>query len=379
VLTKVPLRVTSSPSLKMKIDNGDSLTIFGKVDAVTLRIQVLFFSTDFYLISLGGCDVVLRVEWLCTLGPILWDFFLMTMRFTLRNTPTLLTSLPTASFYLEDGANFLKASLLSNKCFLLKLILVTLAAQPGPHPGSIQALLHSFKDIFANPVGLPPSRAHDHHILLKSSQPINVRSYRYPYFQKAEIEKLIREMLHSGVIRQSHSPFSTPILLVRKADGSWRFCVDYRAINHETIKDKFSKLVIDELLDELHGVAISSKLDLRSSYHQIRMQPSDIPKTAFRTHEGHYEFLVMAFGLTNAPSTFQALMNDVFRPFLRCFVLVFFDNILIYSRTLEDHVIHLQQVLEVLVQHQLFAKLSKCHFAMAEIEYLVHLISAQGV
>ncbi|GJY89117.1 ty3-gypsy retrotransposon protein [Tanacetum coccineum] len=234
-------------------------------------------------------------------------------------------------------------------------------------PVDLHNLLVSFEDVFLTPRGLPPSRELDHHIpLLPDCAPVNVRPYRYPHFQKSEIERLTAEMLDQGIIQPSHSPFSSPVLLVKKKDGTWRFCVDYRALNAVTVKDRFPIPTVDELLDELHGAAIFSKLNLRSGYHQVRISRKDIVKTAFRTHDGHYEFVVMPFGLTNAPSTFQALMTSIFRPFLRKYVLVFFDDILIYSSDWQTHLHHLHSVLDLLRQH-------------TTLTYLGHIVSSQGV
>jgi hypothetical protein len=156
-------------------------------------------------------------------------------------------------------------------------------------------------------------------------------------------------------------------------------CPDFHALNQLTIKDKFTIPVIDDLLYELSGAQYFTKLDMHSSYHQICMQDANIPKTAFRTHESHYEFLVMPFGLCNAPSSFQSLMNHVFRPFLHHFVLVFFDDILIYNKTWQSHLAHVDQVLHLLSQYKSFLKHSKCAFGASEVEFLGQIVGKAGV
>jgi len=169
------------------------------------------------------------------------------------------------------------------------------------------------------------------------------------------------------------------VLFVKKKDGSFRLCIDYRELNQVTVKNKYLLPRIDDLFDQLAGATVFSKIDLRSGYHQLRIKQEDVPKTAFRTRYGHYEFLVLPFGLTNAPAYFMDLMNRVFRPFLDKFVVVFIDDILIYSKSEKDHKEHLGIVLKTLAEHKLYAKLKKCEFWIKTVHFLGHVISAEGI
>jgi hypothetical protein len=196
----------------------------------------------------------------------------------------------------------------------------------------MQALLDVFATVFIKPRSMP--LPHDHAItLLPGSTSMAIRPYCYPVAHKDKLEHQCATMLEQGVIQRSSSAFSSPLLLVRKVDGTWRFCIDYHALDAITVKDAYLIPVVDELLDELRGAHFFSKLDLRSGCHQVRMRAENVANMAFRMHDDLYEFLVMLFGLCNAPVTFQALMNAILRPFLRRFVLVFFDDILIYNET----------------------------------------------
>ncbi|GJY86716.1 putative reverse transcriptase domain-containing protein [Tanacetum coccineum] len=182
-----------------------------------------------------------------------------------------------------------------------------------------------------------------------------------------------------GFIRPSSSPWGAPVLFVKKKDGSFRMCIDYRELNKLTVKNRYPLPRIDDLFDQLQGSSVYSKIDLRSGYHQLRIREEDIPITAFRTRYGHYEFQVMPFGLTNAPAVFMDLMNRVCKPYLDKFVIVFIDDILIYSKNKEEHERHLKIILELLKNEQLYAKFSKCDFWLESVQFLGHVINNKGV
>lgn len=193
----------------------------------------------------------------------------------------------------------------------------TESASPPPIIPEVQALLTEFSNLFAEPSSLPPRRDCDHSIpLIPGAQPVSVRQYRYSPKLKSEIEEQVSELLKTGIIQPSRSPFSSPVLLVRKKDHSWRMCVDYRMLNALTVKSKFPIPVIDELLDELSSARWFSCLDLRAGFNQIRLAPGEEYKTAFQTHWGQFEYTVMSFGLTGAPNTFQGAMNTTLKPLL---------------------------------------------------------------
>ena len=194
-----------------------------------------------------------------------------------------------------------------------------------------------------------------------------------------ELKTQLQKLFDKGFIRPSVSPWGAPVLFVKKKDGTLRMCIDYRQINKVTVKNKYPLPRIEDLFDQLRGACVFSKIDLRSGYYQLRVKEVDVPKTAFRTRYGHYEFLVMPFGLTNAPAAFMDLMNRVFRPYLDQFVVVFIDDILVYSKDAQEHEHHLRIVLQTLRENQLFAKLSKCDFWLKEVSFLGPIVSAEGI
>lgn len=373
--------LVSTDAKKVVVAGGGELKSEVQVPELVYQIQGETFSNKFNIIPLKGYDVILGADWIYKYSPITLDLKKRELGITKGEKTVVIQDFTRPGKHLWVDSK--KVDQILRKGGLGCLFQITrVEEEETSHeiPEDIKEILQEFPAVLKDPKGLPPRRNCDHVITLNSgAEPPNLRPYRVPHYQKEAMEKIIAELIESKEIQVSDSPYSSPAVMVRKKDGSWRLCVDYRQLNAQTVKNKFPMPIIEDLLDELNGAKVFSKLDLRSGYHQIRMATQDIPKTAFRTHLGHYEYQVMPFGLTNAPATFQSLMNQVLAPFLRKYVLVFFDDILIYSKDWAEHKEHIRQVMKVLEENKLVIKLKKCAFGLPSVTYLGHIISQDGV
>ncbi|GJR71973.1 putative reverse transcriptase domain-containing protein [Tanacetum coccineum] len=242
-------------------------------------------------------------------------------------------------------------------------------------------IVQEFPKVFPEDLpGLPPARQVEFQIdLVPGAAPVARAPYRLAPAEMQELSTQLQELSDKGFIRPSSSPWGAPVLFVKKKDGSFRMCIDYRELNKLTVKNRYPLPRIDDLFDQLQGSRVYSKIDLRFGYHQLRVREEDISKTTFRTRYGHYEFQVMPFGLTNAPAVFMDLMNRVCKPYLDRFVIVFIDDILIYSKSRKEHEGHLKLILNLLKKEELYAKFSKCEFWLSKVQFLGHVIDSEGI
>jgi hypothetical protein len=335
----------------VKVANGDILLSSAEMLKVEWFLQGHSFQSDLKLISPQCFDMIVGMEWLERYSPMKVHWAQRWLTIPYQNSHITLQGM-------------LPGVLDCNMIELLHLNSEESSMSKEDIPEEVHHIIQQFQLVFTITSELPPRRSCDHMIpLLPGATLVHIRSYIYAPALKGEIERQVQEMLQAGIIQSSASAFSSPVLLVKKKDGTWCFCIDYRGLNAITIKGKYPLLVIDELMDELAG------------YHQICLAQGEEYKTAFQTHFGQFEFKVITFRLCGAPNTFQGAMNATLALLVRKCALVFFDDILIYNNSLEDHVFHLKQVLQLLEQDHWQVKLSKCSFAHRQIDYLRHVIS----
>nr|ABD91504.1 putative polyprotein [Oryza sativa Indica Group] len=336
---------------------GNSSTSVQFSPSITIEIQRSPFLANLILLDSKDLDVILGMDWLTKFKGVI----------DCANRTVTLTN--------EKEETVVYKSLVSPKQG------VSLNQIEAEIPVVTKEKICEYPEVFPEDLTtMPPKREIEFRIdLAPGTAPIYKRPYRMAANELAEVKKQVDEQLQKGYIRPSTSPWGAPVIFVEKKNKTKRMCVDYRVLNKVTIKNKYPLPRIDDLFDQLKGAKVFSEIDLRSGYHQLRIREEDIPKTAFTTRYGLYECTVMSFGLTNAPAFFMNLMNKVFMEFLDKFFVVFIDDILIYSKSEEEHEQHLRLVLEKLKEHQLYAKFSKCDFWLTEVKFLGHVITAQGV
>ncbi|KAJ0956109.1 putative nucleotidyltransferase, Ribonuclease H [Helianthus annuus] len=339
---------------------------------------VTVFDIDLIPITLGSFDVIVGMDWLSKYQAEI-----------LCKEKIIRVPLPSGEFLSVQGhrsgtpvsiVSAMKAQKYLRKGYPAILALVTDSSSDERKIEDLP-VVREYPDVFPEELpGLPPHRQVEFQIdLAPAAAPVARAPYRLAPGELQELSNQLQELLDRGFIRPSSSPWGAPVLFVKKKDGSLRMCIDYRELNKMTIKNRYPLPRIDDLFDQLQGSSFYSKIDLRSGYHQVRVREEDVPKTAFRTRYGHHEFLVMPFGLTNAPAVFMDLMNRVCKPYLDDFVIVFIDDILIYSKNKEDHERHLRLILELLRREQLYAKFSKCDFWIREVHFLGHIVNEVGI
>ena len=368
--------------------NGSRVAIASQAFSVPVSASGYNDKLDFVVLE-TNYDLILGMPWLVAHNPdISWPD--RKLRFHQNHRTVVwngVRSDASVSGVLLSNTQFRRAIRHCEKAFLCLVQPSPSSPRTQEYPGKknppwLVELLSKYTDVFPDklPLELPPERSVDHAIeTIPGSEPPSRPPYRLPPAQLEVMRRNIDELLKAGLIRPSVSPYGAPVLFVKKKDGSLRMCIDYRALNNITVKNAAPLPRIDDILDQLKGSKYFSIIDLRSAYHQIRLRTEDIPKSAFRTRYGHFEFRVLTFGFTNAPATFQTLMNDIFRDIMDKYVTVYLDDILIYSATEEEHKKHLESVLSRLRDHKLYAKLEKCEFVRHEVEYLGYIISQSGI
>ncbi|GJX26336.1 putative nucleotidyltransferase, ribonuclease H, partial [Tanacetum coccineum] len=376
--------ITLDTNYSVELADGKSLTTNTILRGCTLNLQNHLFRIDLLPIELGSFDVIVGMDWMAEhrAEVVCYEKYIRVPygndmliiqgeRSGVKNESRLevISSIRTQK-YIDQGC----------QAFLIQMMKEEETEIPERRIEDVP-VVRDFPEVFPEDLpGLPPTRQVEFHIeLIPGAAPVARAPYRLAPAEMKELAEQLKELSDKGFIRPSSSPWGAPILFVKKKDGSFRMCIDYRELNKLTVKNRYPLPRIDDLFDQLQGSSIYSKIDLRSGYHQLRVREEDIPKTAFRTRYGHYEFQVMPFGLTNAPAVFMDLMNRVCKPYLDKFVIVFIDDILIYSRNEKEHEEHLKTILEMLKKEELYAKFSKCEFWINTVKFLGHVIDSSGI